>query len=116
MALDSFTFAIALPPAPGSLPLFEELSGQMSRYLGLEEVAARTAAGLLNRLVADRLNAGGPVEVRFTRPDGTAPVSVEVSGPALPGDADLTAVDGADVLTQTDGQRSRLRLQWTAVD
>jgi hypothetical protein len=111
-AVDTFEFGIALPPEPDSLHLFEELSRQMSRYIGLDEQAAASAGAVLNRLVAERLDAGGAVEVTFSRPFVSASVNVEVSGPALPGDENLAAATGAEVTAETDGTRSRLRLAW----
>jgi hypothetical protein len=111
-AVDTFEFGIALPPDPDSLRLFKELSGHMSRYIGLDQKAAAAAGEMLNRLVAERLDAGGDVEIRFSRPHVSASVNVEVSGPALPGDEELAAATGADVIAETDGTRSRLRLAW----
>jgi hypothetical protein len=111
-AVDSFEFGIALPPDPDSLRLFEELSGHMSRYIGLDKESAAAAGAMLNRLVAERLDAGGDVEVTFSRPHVSASVNVEVSGPALPGDEELAAATGAEVVAETDGTRSRLRLAW----
>jgi hypothetical protein len=111
MALDTFVFAIVLPPAGDSLPLFEELSRQMSRYIGLPDDVSNKAAGALNRLVAERLEAGAPVEVIFERPHVDAPITIDIVGPSLPGDAALAATAGA-TLVETDDARSRLRFSW----
>ena len=112
MALDTFTFAIALPPDPDSLAMFREVSGLMSRYIGLPESEARNAGAALDKLVEERLAAGGPVEVTFSR-SATPFVTIDVAGPALPGDETIGESVGATTVAQSDGQRSRLRLLWT---
>jgi hypothetical protein len=83
--VETFTFTIVLPPAPGARDVFETLSGQMARYIGLGPEEAGQAGGVLNRLVAERLAAGVPVSVTFVRPHQHAPVRVEIAGagPAL---------------------------------
>ena len=113
MALDTFTFAIALPPGRDSLEMFREVSGLMSRYIGLPESEARNAGAALDKLVEERLAAGGTVEVRFARTSGDA-VTIDVTGPALPGDDAIAEGAGATAIAQSDGQQSRLRLVWTA--
>lgn len=110
MALDTFTFAIALPAGRDSLAIFREVSGLMSRYIGLAETDARNAGAALDKLVEERLEAGGPVEVTFSR-SAASFVTVDVDGPALPGDEAIGESAGA--VAQSDGQRSRLRLVWT---
>ena len=113
MPLDTFTFAIELPPGPDSLKMFREVSGLMSRYIGLPESEARNAGATLDKLVEERLAAGGTVEVRFARSSGDA-LTIDVTGPSLPGDDAIAEGAGATATAQSDGQRSRLRLVWTA--
>jgi hypothetical protein len=112
MALDTFTFAIALPPGPDSLAMFREVSGLMSRYIGLPESEARNAGAALDKLVEERLTAGGTVEVTFVRSSGDE-VTVDVTGPALPGDEAIGEKAGAIAIAHLDGTRSRMRLVWT---
>jgi hypothetical protein len=114
MALDTFVFVIVVPPDADGLPLFKEISAQMSRYIGLSDDQTAEASGLLNRLVGERLQAGAPVEVTFERPYGDGPLTVDIVGAALPGD-DSLAVDGVTV-SSIDGSRSRLRLSWNVRD
>jgi hypothetical protein len=111
MALDTFVFSIVLPPGADSLPLFQEVSSQMSRYIGLPDDVSAQAGGVLNRLVAERLETGAPVEIIFERPHVDAPITIDIVGPSLPGDAALAATAGA-TLVETDEARSRLRFSW----
>jgi hypothetical protein len=111
--VETFTFTIVLPPAPGAPELFAALSGQMARYIGLRAEEAGQAGGVLNRLVAERLGVGGPVAVTFVRPHANAPVRVAIAGPALAGDR-AAASAGGGVVLETDGRESTLTLSWAA--
>ena len=111
--MDTFTFTIVVPDAPASGELFAALSGHMARYIGLSDEEAGQAAGVLNRLVAERLaRTGKPMSITFIRPHETAPVRVEITGAALPGDQAGEA-PGAGIVLRSDGQQSRLILSWT---
>ena len=111
--MDTFHFTIVVPDAPDSGELFSALSEHMARYIGLSADEAHQAAGVLNRLVADRLaRANSPLSITFVRPHETAPVRVEIAGRALPGDHPDVS-HGGGVLLETDGRESRLTLSWT---
>jgi len=111
--VETFTFTIEVPAAPGSEALFEALAEQMTRYIGLSAEEAGQAAGVLNRLVSHRIKrAGGPVRVTFLRPHETAPVRVEIASRALPDDH-TGATPGGGVVIETDGKESRLTLSWS---
>ena len=111
--MDTFTFTIVVPDAPNSGELFAALSGHMARYIGLSDEEAGQAAGVLNRLVTDRLaRTGKPISVTFIRPHETAPVRVEIASAALPDDRTGESPGGGVVL-RSDGQESRLILSWT---
>ena len=113
MALDAFTFAITLPAGDDSRALFHEIVGHVTRYIGLADDVARNAGAVLEKLVEERLAAGGPVDVTFVRTSGSEPVRIEVSGPALAGDEALAARAGAGIVAESDGRRSRLQLAWS---
>ena len=113
MALDTFTFAIELPPGPDSLAMFREVSGLMSRYIGLPESEARNAGAALDKLVEERLAAGGPVEVTFAPRRGDPLRTHRRRRPGAAGRRRDRRRRWARRLCQSDGQRSRLRLLWT---
>lgn len=111
--METFTFAIAVPAAPWSQELFEAISEQVTRYIGLAPEEAAQAGGVLNRLVAHRLSrAGSPVTVTFVRPREAAPVRVEIASRALPDDHTGESPGGGIVLA-TDGRTSTLTLSWS---
>ena len=111
--METFTFTIVVPAAAGSQDLFEALSAQMTRYIGLSPEEAAQAGAVLNRLVAHRLGrAASPITVTFVRPHEAAPVRVEIASRALPDDH-AGATPGGGVRIETDGQQSRLTLSWS---
>lgn len=111
--METFTFTIEVPAAPGIEALLAALSEQMSRYIGLSREEAGQAAGVLSRLVTHRIGrTGGPVRVTFVRPHETAPVRVEIASRALPDDH-AGATPGGGVVIDTDGEESRLTLSWS---
>lgn len=111
--MDNFHFTITVPDAPDSGELFSALSELMARYIGLSAEEAHQAAGVLNRLVAQRLaRSKRALSITFVRPHETAPVRVEIAGPALPDDH-AGASPGGGIRLETDGRESRLTLAWT---
>jgi hypothetical protein len=111
--VETFTFAIVVPAAPWSPELFEAISEQMTRYIGLGLEEAAQAGGVLNRLVAHRLSrAGSPLTITFVRPHEAAPVRVEIASRALPDDH-TGASPGGGVVVETDGRESKLTLSWS---
>ena len=109
MVREAFQFTITLPADAEALPLFHELSGSMSRYLGLEEAEARQVGDMLDRLVADRaIGSGpsGPISVSFERPQTASTVTVEMTSSAVDRSGGAPAADG----------HSRIRLSWRVRD
>jgi hypothetical protein len=118
MASTIFEFTITIPCKGDLVPLVHDVSGEMSRYVGLSESEARQAGALLTRLVTDRFEAlgpgRGPISLRFERSSADEPVSVELTSPAAPGDeAWAKSVGGRH---HRDGSLSRLRLEWRVTD
>jgi hypothetical protein len=110
--VQTFTFTVVVPAAPGAQELLEALSEHMARYTGLGPEEAAEAAAALNRQVAERLGrVDGPLAITFERPHEVAPVRVEIAGPALPGDRPRPA--GDRVAAGTDGRESTLTLTWS---
>jgi hypothetical protein len=111
--VDNFHFTVVVPDAPDSGELFAALSEHMARYIGLSAEEAHQASGVLNRLVAQRLaRSHRSLAITFVRPHETAPVRVEIAGPALPDDH-AGVSDGGGIRLETDGRESRLTLSWT---
>ena len=115
MTVPTFRFRIALPPHRDSAALFRELTEQMTRVVGAEPARAETARGVLARLVAARIEQAGatnePVTVSFERPEEQGPITVELGGRGLPGEAAMASTAGL-VVEQKDEQ-GPLRLSWT---
>jgi hypothetical protein len=114
----SFEFTITIPCEDDLVPLVHDVSGEMSRYVGLSEPDARQAGELVTRLVTDRLKAlgpgGGPISLRFERSSADEPVSIELTSPAAPADDHWAARVGA--LHHRDGSLSRVRHEWRVTD
>jgi hypothetical protein len=111
--VEPFTFTIAVPAAPWSPELFEVISEQVARYIGLAPEEAAQAGGVLNRLVAHRLSrVGSPIAVTFVRPHETEPVRVEIASRALPDDHTGESPGGGIVIA-TDGRETTLTLSWS---
>ena len=110
--METFTFTIVVPAAPGAEELFRAVAEQMARYIGLAPEEAAQAGGVLNRLVAHRLaRVGSPLAVTFVRPHQTAPVRVEIASRALPDDH-VGVTPGGGLVIETDGRESKLTLSW----
>lgn len=115
MALDTFVFTIALPADDDLLSLVREVSGHMTRYLGLSEDDARQARDVLDGVVATRLkqlNGTGPIVVRFERPPTGSTVQVEVTSAALPGGDSPPAPEARGVGSTGEDGHSVVRLSW----
>jgi hypothetical protein len=111
--VETFTFTIVVPAAPGAKELFEALSEQMTRYIGLKPEEAAQAGGVLNRLVAHRLSrVGSPLAITFVRPHEAAPVHVEIKSRALPDDHTGES-PGGGIVVETNGRESKLTLSWS---
>jgi len=118
MAATSFEFTITIPCEHDLVPLVHDVSGEMSRYVGLSESDARQAGELVTRLVSDRFKAlgpgRGPISLRFERSSADDPVSIELTSPAGPDDHVWAASVGA--MHHRDGGLSRVRLEWRVTD
>ena len=118
MASTTFEFTICIPCDDELLPLVHDVSGEMSRYVGLSESEARRAGDLVTRLVTDRVAAlganGGHISLRFERSSADDPVRIELTSPAVPNDEAWARKLGA--MHHRDGSLSRLRLEWRVTD